>query len=51
LPGPAKPSLPLQLKTTAILAPSTATYHKYTFLRSFRSFSDKLGIKKNSHAI
>jgi hypothetical protein len=25
LPGPAKPSLPLQPKTTAILAPSTAT--------------------------
>jgi hypothetical protein len=31
LPGPAKPSLPLQPKTTAFLAPSTATYHKCTF--------------------
>jgi hypothetical protein len=35
LPGPAKPSLPLQPKTTAILPPSTATYHKYTFFMLF----------------
>jgi hypothetical protein len=35
LPGPKKVSLPLQLKTTAISAPSTATFHTsyfYTFL-------------------
>jgi hypothetical protein len=35
LPGPAKPTLPLQPKTTAILAPSTVTYQKYTFFMLF----------------
>jgi hypothetical protein len=35
LPGPTKPSLPLQPKTTAILAPSTATYNKDKFLTHF----------------
>jgi hypothetical protein len=43
LPGPANPSLPLQTKTTVILAPSTATYHKYrvpvhTFFMLFKGY-------------
>jgi hypothetical protein len=47
LPGPASPSLILQPKTTAILAPSTATYHKYTFFHTlFFSLSSKISIQK-----
>jgi hypothetical protein len=30
-----QPSLPLQPRTTAILEPSTATFHKYTFFMLF----------------
>jgi hypothetical protein len=35
LPGPEKVSLPLQPKTTAILAPSTATFHTSYFYTLF----------------
>jgi hypothetical protein len=35
LPGPAKGSLPLQPKTTAILAPFTATFHICYCLHAF----------------
>jgi hypothetical protein len=38
LPGPAKHSLPLLPKTTAILPPFTVTYHKHTFFLLFYVF-------------
>jgi hypothetical protein len=53
LPGPAKPSRPLQPKTTAFLAPSTVTYHIYTFFHDLQSPSSQkyLMLPENSKII